>query len=83
MGMATLPASGRPPAVNLGFRPQPHLAIELPERLSLPALLHEKIVLFSRRRMLDWKSQLTRLVVVISGSALIFLAWKSLISWLA
>jgi hypothetical protein len=33
--------------------------------------------------MLDWKAQVTRVVVVAGGSALIFMVWKSLISWLA
>jgi hypothetical protein len=33
--------------------------------------------------MLDWKAQLTRAAVVLGGSALVFVAWKSVISWLA
>jgi hypothetical protein len=33
--------------------------------------------------MLDWRSQATRLIVVGGGSVLVFMAWKSLISWLA
>ena len=32
--------------------------------------------------MLDWKMQATRMVVVLSGSVLVFTAWKSLVTWL-
>jgi hypothetical protein len=47
------------------------------------AALREELVLFKRRRMLDWKSQVTKIAVVATGSALVFLAWKSVVSWLA
>jgi hypothetical protein len=83
MGMATLPASTRPPTGNLALREQSIRLVELPERLSFAATVREEVILFTRRRMLDWKAQLTRVAVVASGSALIFLGWKSVISWLS
>ena len=83
MGMATLPASTRPPTSNLAPREQSIRLVELPERLALAAALREEVILFARRRMLDWKSQVTRVVVIASGSALLFLAWKSVITWLS
>jgi len=58
-------------------------AVEFPERPSVLAAGREALVLFKRRRMLDWKAQVTRIAVVAGGSAMIFLAWKSVISWLA
>jgi len=77
--MATLPASTRHTGTNVGFR----TAISFPERSSVVAICREELMLFTRRRMLDWKAQLTRAVVVGGGSALVFVAWKSVISWLA
>jgi hypothetical protein len=58
-------------------------AVEFTEGLSTVAACREELILFKRRRMLDWKSQATRIVVVAAGSALVFLAWKSVITWLA
>jgi hypothetical protein len=58
-------------------------AVELPERRSFVEDCREELVLFTRRRMLDWKSQLTRAAVILGGSALVFAAWKSVIGWLA
>jgi len=81
--MATLPASTRPPTGNLASREQSIRLVELPERPTLIAAVREEVNLFTRRRMLDWKSQVTRVVVVASGSALIFIAWKSIITWLS
>ena len=83
MGVATLPASTRPPAGNSASREQSIRLVELPERPTLIAAVREEVNLFTRRRMLDWKSQVTRVVVVASGSALIFIAWKSIITWLS
>jgi len=84
LGMATLPASTRPTSVNPSFR---HLTssvtVELPERLSVVAVCREELILFTRRRMLDWKSQVTKLVAIAIGSVLVFVAWKSLVTWLA
>jgi hypothetical protein len=56
-------------------------AVEFPERLSMVAACREELILFWRRRMLDWESEVTRIVVVAAGSALAFLAWKSVITW--
>ena len=56
-------------------------AVEFPARLSTVAALREELILFKRRRMLDWKSQVTKIAVVATGSALVFLAWKSVVSW--
>src|SRR4051812_21804345 len=83
LGMATLPASTRPAATNVALRQQSIGLLEVPERRSRAAACREKLVLFTRRRMLDWRSQATRLIVVGGGSVLVFMAWKSLISWLA
>jgi hypothetical protein len=58
-------------------------AVELPERRSFVENCREEVVLFTRRRMLDWKSQVTRVVVIATGSALIFVAWKSVTTWLS
>ena len=55
---------------------------EFPAELSLREHVHEEVVLFARRRMLDWKIQTTRIIVVVGGSLLVFSAWKSLVSWL-
>jgi hypothetical protein len=82
LGMATLPASTRPPATTVALRQQSLRIIELSERLSLAAACREEVVLFTRRRMLDWKAQTARFIVVAVGSALTFVAWKSLVSWL-
>jgi len=56
-------------------------AVEFPGRLSRVAAIREELILFKRRRMLDWKSQVTKIAVVATGSALVFLAWKSVVSW--
>ena len=58
-------------------------AVEMPACRSVAEVCREELVLFARRRMLDWKSQATRIAVVGAGSALVFLAWKSVITWLA
>jgi hypothetical protein len=58
------------------------VAVYLPERMSLGEQLHEHAILFARRRMLDWKMQTTRALVVLGGSALVFTAWKGLVTWL-
>jgi hypothetical protein len=58
------------------------VTVEFPERLSVVAVCREELILFTRRRMLDWKSQLTKVVAIATGSALIFVAWKSLVTWL-
>jgi len=55
---------------------------EFPTELSLGERVREKVVLFARRRMLDWKIQATRTVVVFGGSLMVFGAWKSLVTWL-
>lgn len=63
--------------------PQPKLAaLDPASELSIREQVHEHLVLFARRRMLDWKMQATRLVVVLGGSTLVFAAWKSTIIWL-
>jgi len=59
------------------------VTVEYPERLSVVETCREELVLFTRRRMLDWKSQVTKTVAIATGSALIFIAWKSLVTWLA
>jgi len=59
------------------------VTVELPERLSVVAVCREELILFTRRRMLDWKSQVTKLVAIAIGSVLVFAAWKSLVTWLA
>jgi hypothetical protein len=58
------------------------VAVHLPERTSFSEELREQAILFARRRMLDWKIQSTRVIVVLGGSALVFSAWKSLMAWL-
>jgi len=58
------------------------VALEFPAEVSLSNSLHEQAILFARRRMLDWKMQSTRLVVVLGGSALVFAAWRGLVNWL-
>jgi len=64
-------------------RPQPKLvALDPASELSIREQVQEHFVLFARRRMLDWKMQATRIVVVLSGSVLVFTAWKSLVTWL-
>ena len=78
--MATLPASTRPTSTTPAF---PYPAVGFPERISMAATLREELILFKRRRMLDWKSQVTGIIVVAAGSAMIFLAWKSVVAWLA
>ena len=66
---------------SFGF-PGPKV-VALPERRSFVGNCREEMVLFARRRALDWQSQITRAVVVLGGSALLFMAWKSVIGWLA
>ena len=56
--------------------------VEFPAQLSLGERIREMAVLFARRRMLDWKIQATRTVVVVGGSLMVFGAWKSLVTWL-
>jgi len=64
-------------------KPQPKLVALGPvSELSTREQVQEHFVLFARRRMLDWKMQATRLVVVLAGSALVFSAWKSVVIWL-
>jgi hypothetical protein len=67
----------------LASREQSIRLVELPERSSVTAAFREEVILFTRRRMLDWKSQLVRVVVIATGSALIFVAWRSVITWLS
>ena len=64
-------------------KPQPKLvALDPASELSIREQVQEHFILFARRRMLDWKMQATRIVVVLSGSVLVFTAWKSLVTWL-
>jgi hypothetical protein len=64
-------------------KPQPKLvALDPASELSIREQVQEHLVLFARRRMLDWKMQATRIAVVLSGSVLVFTAWKSLVTWL-
>jgi hypothetical protein len=64
-------------------KPQPKLvALDPASELSIREQVQEHLVLFARRRLLDWKMQATRMVVVLSGSMLVFTAWKSLVTWL-
>jgi len=64
-------------------KPQPKLvALDPACELSIHEQVQEHLVLFARRRMLDWKMQATRLVVILGGSVLVFTAWKSLVVWL-
>jgi hypothetical protein len=58
------------------------VAREFPAKTSFRNSLQEQAILFARRRMLDGKMQATRLVVVLGGSALVFAAWRGLVSWL-
>ena len=80
--MATLPASTGSTPSNQAVR-YAVVEAESTERLSAVAALRGKLTLFRRRRMLDWKSQVTRIIVVAAGSAMTFLAWKWVITWLA
>jgi hypothetical protein len=64
-------------------KPQPKLvALDPASELSIREQVQEHFILFARRRMLDWKMQTTRAIVVLGGSALVFTAWKSLVTWL-
>jgi len=64
-------------------KPQPKLvALDPASELSIREQVNEHLVLFARRRMLDWKMQATRLVVILGGSVLVFSAWKSIVIWL-
>jgi hypothetical protein len=64
-------------------KPQPKLvALDPASELSIREQVREHFILFARRRMLDWKMQATRMVVVLSGSVLVFAAWKNLVTWL-
>jgi len=77
MGMASVSTSKL-----VAYSKPEALAFEFPTELSLRERVREQVVLFARRRMLDWKIQATRLVVVLGGSLLVFSAWKSLVTWL-
>jgi hypothetical protein len=82
--MATLPASNRATADNPTFGQRTSsVPVEFLGPLSPVAFCREELILFTRRRMLDWKSQATNAAVIAAGSALIFLAWKSLVTWIA
>ena len=64
-------------------QPQPRLVgLDPSSELSIREQVHEHLVLFARRRMLDWKMQATRATAILCGSALVFTAWKSLVVWL-
>ena len=64
-------------------KPQPKLvASNLVSEASVRERVHEHLVLFARRRTLDWKMQATRAAVILGGSALVFTAWKSVVVWL-
>jgi hypothetical protein len=64
-------------------KPQPKLVpLDPASELSIREQVHEHFILFARRRMLDWKMQATRIGVILSGSVLVFAAWKNLVTWL-
>ena len=64
-------------------KPQPKLvALDPASELSIREQVNEHLVLFARRRMLDWKMQATRLVIIVGGSILVFSAWQSVVIWL-
>jgi hypothetical protein len=81
MGMASV--STTPRKLLPKEKPQPKLvALDPASELSIREQVHEHLVLFARRRMLDWKMPATRSVVVLGGSALVFTAWKGVMTWL-